>query len=144
MRREDIDQVLAIERVTFPFPWGRKAFETELENPNARNIVVKEKRADGADSVVGYVCFWLVVDEIHIMNIAVLPEYRRQGIGAKLLQEVLSEGRQQQCKVATLEARPSNRPAILFYEKFGFKVVGRRRGYYSETGEDALIMSRNL
>ncbi len=144
MRREDIDQILAIENVSFPSPWGRKAFESELENPNARNIIVKEKRADGADRVVGYVCFWFVADEIHIMNIAVSLEYRRQGIGTKLLQQVFSEGCQKQRKVAVLETRPSNQPAISFYKKFGFKVVGRRPGYYSETGEDALIMSRQL
>lgn len=144
MRREDIDQVLAIENASFPSPWGREAFESGLENPNVRNIVIKEKRADGAGRVVGYVCFWFVVDEIHIMNIAVSRECRRRGIGTKLLRHVFSEGRQKQLKVAALETRPSNQPAISFYKKFGFKVVGRRPGYYSETGEDALIMSRKL
>ncbi|MFH1673993.1 MAG: ribosomal protein S18-alanine N-acetyltransferase [Pseudomonadota bacterium] len=144
MRREDIDQILAIEDASFPSPWGREAFESELENPNARNIVIKEKRADGAGRVVGYVCFWFVVDEIHIRNIAVSLECRMRGIGTKLLRHVFSEGCQKQLKAAVLETRPSNQPAISFYKKFGFKVVGRRPGYYSETGEDALIMSRKL
>ncbi len=144
MRREDIDQVLAIEKVSFPSPWGRKTFESELENSNARNIVAKEKKADGGDLVVAYVCFWFVADEIHIINIAVSLEYRGQGIGTKLLQEVFSEGRKKQCKVAVLEAHPSNQKAILFYRRSGFKVVGRRPGYYSETGENALIMSKKL
>jgi ribosomal-protein-alanine N-acetyltransferase len=141
MRREDIDQVLVIEKASFPSPWERKAFESELENPNARNIVVKEKKTDKTERVVAYVCFRCVTDEIHIVNIAVLPEYRRRGIGAGLLQAVIAEARQQPCEEIVLEVRATNQSAILFYKKFGFKIVGRLPAYYSESGEDALLMS---
>ena len=141
MRREDIDQVLAIEKVSFSSPWERQAFENELANPNAHGIVVKEKKIGQIERVVAYVCFRCVTDKIHIVNIAVLPEYRRRGIGTGLLQAVIAEARQQLCAEIVLEVRLTNQSAVLFYKKLGFKVVGKLSEYYSESGEDSLIMS---
>lgn len=140
MRRADLDEVLAIERASFSMPWSRGAFLYEMEqNRVARCVVVRE---DGR--VVGYICVWEVGDELHITNIAVHPAARRRGIARTLLGQVMEEGRQRGVRVVVLEVRPSNVEALALYESFGFKVIGRRRGYYYDTGEDALVMEAIL
>jgi [ribosomal protein S18]-alanine N-acetyltransferase len=136
MRAEDLDEVLAIERLSFTLPWSRGAFLYEMEqNRVARCQVMR----DGA-RVVGYICLWEIGDELHITNIAVHPDVRRRGIGRALLTSVIDEARQQGPRIVALEVRPSNREARQLYEGFGFRVVGRRKGYYYDTGEDALVM----
>ncbi len=140
MRRADLDEVLAIERASFSMPWSRGAFLYEMEqNQVARCWVMRE---DGR--VVGYICVWEVADELHITNIAVHPAARRRGIGRRLLQQVIGEARGKGLRVVALEVRPSNVEARALYESFGFRVVGRRRGYYYDTGEDALVMEATL
>jgi ribosomal-protein-alanine N-acetyltransferase len=99
-------------------------------------------REDG--SVVGYVCLWEIADELHITNIAVHPAHRRRGLGRSLLGGVIQDGRERGLRIVVLEVRPSNREALPLYESFGFRVVGRRRGYYYDTGEDALVMEASL
>jgi ribosomal-protein-alanine N-acetyltransferase len=136
MRATDLDEVVAIERASFTMPWSRSAFLYEMEqNQVARCLVMRE-----AGHVVGYVCLWEVADEMHVTNIAVHPRQRRRGIGRLLLRSVLDDGRTREIRVVVLEVRPSNVEAIALYESFGFQVVGRRRGYYYDTGEDALVM----
>lgn len=140
MRPEDLEDVLAIERVSFSMPWSRGAFLYEMEqNRVARCWVTRE----GA-RLVGYLCLWEVADELHITNIAVHPATRRRGIGRALLQTVLDEARGRGLRLVVLEVRPSNHEARTLYESFGFRVVGRRRGYYYDTGEDALVMEAGL
>ena len=140
MRPLDLDDVLAIERASFSMPWSRGAFLYEMEqNQVARCFVVRE-----VDRVVGYVCLWEMADELHITNIAVHPSVRRRGIGRTLLARVLDDARQRALRLVVLEVRPSNAEALALYESFGFRVVGRRRGYYYDTGEDALVMEANL
>lgn len=140
MRRADLDEVLAIERASFSMPWSRGAFLYEMEqNRVARCVVVRE---DGR--VVGYICVWEVGDELHVTNIAVHPAARRRGIARTLLGQVMEEGRQRGVRVVVLEVRPSNVEALALYESLGFKVIGRRRGYYYDTGEDALVMEAIL
>lgn len=140
MRPSDLDEVLAIERASFSMPWSRGAFLYEMEqNQVARCFVVRE---DG--TVVGYVCLWEVADELHITNIAVHPRHRRRGIARLLLRQVLDDARRRALRVVVLEVRPSNVEARALYESFGFRVVGRRRGYYYDTGEDALVMEARL
>lgn len=136
MRREDLDEVVAIERASFSMPWSRNAFLYEMEqNQVARCWVMKE---DG--HAIGYLCLWEVADELHITNLAVHPTQRRRGLGRHLLGTILGEARQRSIRVCVLEVRPSNTEARALYESFGFRVVGRRRGYYYDTGEDALVM----
>jgi ribosomal-protein-alanine N-acetyltransferase len=136
MQSQDLDEVLAIEQASFSMPWSRGAFLYEMEqNQVARCYVVR----DGA-RVVGYICLWEVADEMHVTNIAVHPEARRRGIGGRLLARTLGEARQRVMRIVVLEVRPSNVEARALYESFGFRVVGRRRGYYYDTGEDALVM----
>jgi ribosomal-protein-alanine N-acetyltransferase len=140
MRVEDLDEVLAIERLSFSMPWSRGAFLYEMQqNRAARCWVMRE-----AGRVVGYVCLWEIADELHITNIAVHPGERRRGLGRTLLGGVIADGRARGLRTVVLEVRPSNREALGLYESFGFRVVGRRRGYYYDTGEDALVMEASL
>ena len=140
MRSRDLDEVVAIERLSFTLPWSRGAFLYEMEqNRVARCWVLRE-----AEHVIGYVCLWEIGDEVHVTNIAVHPESRRRGLGRTLLSSVLDDARQRRLRVVGLEVRPSNHEALGMYDSFGFKVVGRRKGYYSDTGEDALVMELDL
>ena len=141
MRPEDLDEVLAIERASFTMPWSRGAFLYEMQqNRVARCWVAR----DDDTRVVGYMCLWEVADELHITNVAVRPDSRRHGIARGLLRTVLDDARGRGFKVVVLEVRPSNRHALSLYESFGFRVTGRRRGYYYDTGEDALVMEARL
>jgi ribosomal-protein-alanine N-acetyltransferase len=140
MRPEDLDEVLAIERASFSMPWSRGAFLYEMQqNRVARCWVMRE---DGR--VIGYLCLWEIADELHITNIAVHPSFRRQGVGRALLGGVLDDARERRLRLVVLEVRPSNTEARTLYERFGFRVIGRRRGYYYDTGEDALVMEADL
>jgi ribosomal-protein-alanine N-acetyltransferase len=137
MRPEDLDEVLTIERASFTMPWSRGAFLYELQQNRVARCWVGRV---GDGPVVGYLCLWEVADELHITNVAVRPSSRRQGIARTLLGSVLESGRMRGFKVVVLEVRPSNSHALSLYESFGFRVVGRRHGYYYDTGEDALVM----
>jgi ribosomal-protein-alanine N-acetyltransferase len=140
MRVEDLDEVLEIERASFSMPWSRGAFTYEIErNRVARCWVMRED-----DRLAGYLCLWEVADELHITNVAVHPAYRRRGIGRAMLAAVLDDAVRRSLSLVGLEVRPTNAEARALYESFGFRVVGRRRGYYYDTGEDALIMEARL
>ena len=139
----DLDEVLAIERASFPTPWSRGAFLYELkQNPVARCWVARG--SESAPRVVGYLCLWEIPPEIHITNLAVHGLWRRQGIARLLLGAVLEDARRRHLTLAVLEVRPTNTEARSLYEDFGFKVIGRRKGYYFDTGEDALLMKADL
>lgn len=137
MRRRDLGAVMRIEKVSFPTPWSKTMFLREMRDDNdmASFIVARMGRV-----LVGYCGFWLIVDECHIGNLAVHPEWRRRQIGEKLLGTMLAEARRGRARRATLEVRRSNIPAQSLYRKYGFREVAVRRRYYADTGEDALIM----
>jgi [ribosomal protein S18]-alanine N-acetyltransferase len=140
MSIEDLDEVLEIERLSFKTPWSRAAFRYEItQNRVARCLVV---RTDG--SIAGYLCLWEIGHEIHITNLAVHPRWRGQGLARALLHAMLEEGRARGVTLAFLEVRPSNTEALGLYESLGFSVIGRRKGYYFDTGEDALVMETRL
>jgi ribosomal-protein-alanine N-acetyltransferase len=140
MTLQDLDDVLAIEQASFKTPWSRGAFRYELtQNRVARSTVV---RAEG--KVVGYLCLWEIGREIHITNIAVDPDWRRRGIARTLIGDMLEGARQRGITQVFLEVRPNNVEALGLYERFGFRVIGRRKGYYVDTGEDALVMEASL
>ena len=133
----DIPDVHAIERASFPVPWPDYAFRQELEaNRMARYLVVRV-----GDRAVAYAGVWLMVDEAHITTFAVLPDWRRRGVGARLLLALMELASDIGARVATLEVRLSNAPARQLYQRFGFRPVGVRPRYYSDNGEDALIMT---
>lgn len=136
MTIEDLDDIMVLERLSFAIPWSREAFMQEITNNMfARYICAK------VDTVaVGYAGMWKVCDEGHVTNVAVHPEFRRNGIGAKLMEELILIARKENIARMTLEVRKSNIPAKELYLKFGFKVEGIRKGYYADNGEDAIIM----
>lgn len=135
----DIDQIIAIEKDSFPTPWSANIFRNEIGSPISRLLVARVGRESGR-WVAGYLVYWQVVDEIHLHNIAVRRDMRRKGIASRLLGEAVHCSRLRGARWLTLEVRRSNRAAQRFYEKFGFSVRGIRPGYYTDTGEDALIM----
>jgi ribosomal-protein-alanine N-acetyltransferase len=140
MTAADLESVLAIERLSFSSPWTEENFRQEIEgNTLAWNVVARQ-----GEALAGYACTYLVAGELMINNVAVDPSRRRAGIGRGLVGYVLEGARIRGCRRATLEVRPSNAAARHLYEALGFSIVGRRRGYYADTGEDALLMSREL
>jgi ribosomal-protein-alanine N-acetyltransferase len=142
MQETDLDAVLTIERASFPSPWSKALFQQELENAISRCLVVERAELVSQGELVAYVCFWVVHDEIHIMNLATAPRHRRKGIARMLLGRALQSGRKKSdARRALLEVRRSNAAAKSLYHALGFRVVGTRRGYYQDTGEDALVMS---
>ena len=136
----DLDGVLRVEAESFTNPWTRDMYAWELQNRNVCHIYV----ARTANCPVAAFCaFWLVFDEIHINNVAVLPQFRGQGIGTTLMQHVLIEARRLGARRATLEVRASNRGALRLYERLGFYVAATRKHYYAQPVEDALILWRD-
>ena len=135
----DLDAVLRIEEISFTSPWTREMYLAELENTGTAFCYLA-RGPDGA--AVGFCSLWRILDELHINNLAVLPEWRRRGIGSALLAHAVQEGRQSGATRATLEVRRSNDLARALYEGFGFKVAGVRPGYYTNPVEDALVLWR--
>ncbi len=136
MRDVDVDAVFAIEEVSFPSPWTRTMFISELQREHDRVWLVVE----WAGEVIGYGGVMLVDTDVHVMNLAIRPDARRYGIGSALLGGLLAEACKRGAMHATLEVRERNAGAIALYEKAGFHDVGRRPDYYVESGEDAVIM----
>lgn len=137
MTLDDVADVHRIEAASFPTPWPDYAFRQELQtNRLAHYLVVR-----AGDQTVGYGGMWLMVDEAHITTFAVEPEWRRRGVGGRLMVELMRLARELGARVATLEVRLSNRAARALYGRFGFRPVGVRPRYYSDNNEDALIMT---
>lgn len=140
MTLEDVAEVLIIEKQSFTTPWSREALEMEIaRNELARYIVATFNR-----KVVGYGGFWLIAGEGHITNIAIHKEYRGLGIGNLLMEGLIMIGRANNCEAMTLEVRKSNIVAQNLYKKYGFIEEGIRPNYYSDVGEDAIIMWKRM
>jgi ribosomal-protein-alanine N-acetyltransferase len=137
MTAADLPSVQLIERVSFTTPWPPQAYGQELETNRLAHYLV----ALIGDELVAYGGVWLMVDEAHITTFAVHPGYRRRRIGERLLLALLDLAVDRHAREATLEVRLSNLPARRLYEKYGFRPVGIRPRYYSDDGEDALIMT---
>ncbi|MCL5883979.1 MAG: ribosomal protein S18-alanine N-acetyltransferase [Deltaproteobacteria bacterium] len=137
----DLDGVMAIEAVSFPTPWSRRLFVEEIGRVFS-DALVAVRESDG--SVLGYAVCWTVAGESHLLNIAVHPDARGRGLGRALLRECLRRGASAGATRIHLEVRPGNREALGLYRKEGFRLIGIRRGYYTDTGEDALILAREL
>jgi ribosomal-protein-alanine N-acetyltransferase len=132
----DLPRILEIERLAFPSPWSLASFQRELTLPFSRVMVALP---DDGNSIVGFLCRWLIADECHVLNIAVHPDSRRIGIGGELMTEAISEARGAGVGVVTLEVRRTNVAARQLYRKFNFEERRLRRHYYGP-GEDAIIM----
>jgi [ribosomal protein S18]-alanine N-acetyltransferase len=140
MKEEDIDQILEVEHASFATPWSREAFYNEIyQNKFAVYIVLEED-----DKIIGYCGAWVVIDEAHITNIAILPTYRGRQLGEALLSKMMSIAKDMGARSMTLEVRVTNHVAQSLYRKLGFQNGGIRKNYYSDNQEDALVMWVNI
>lgn len=139
MRPEDLAGVLAIERVSFPSAWSADSYLRELRNPTSHYFIA---RLQG--EVIGYAGMWVIGQEAHISTIAVRCDRRRQGLGERLMLHLMSVARQYQATRMTLEVRESNLAAQALYRKLGFQATSIRARYYGDTGEDGLVMHKDL
>src|SRR5262249_23450413 len=142
MKMGDLDEIMEIERVSFRAAWSRQVFVEELDRDWAHVDVLKERRPDAP--VMAFVNYWLVRDEVHVLNVASHPEARRQGHASRLLEHVIAFPNRNKCRYLTLEVRRSNAGAIRLYRKYGFRPVGVRPNYYVEDNEDAIVMLLEL
>ena len=140
---EDLDAMVEIEQASFSVPWSKKAFEAELQgNQFSVTLAARaEGPADGLRPLLGYVCIWLVFDELRFLNLAVLPQSRRQDVASRLVGRAISVGLSNGARRALLEVRESNQAAQALYSKMGFTVYARRKSYYTNPDEDAILMS---
>ncbi|MFT8323058.1 MAG: ribosomal protein S18-alanine N-acetyltransferase [Bacillus sp. (in: firmicutes)] len=136
MRVEDIEEVYKIEMMSFTTPWSKEAFYNELtQNRFASYMVIEHEK-----HLVGYCGVWIVVDEAHITNIAVLQEFRGKKLGEKLLKSIIQQAKNKGAVTMTLEVRVSNKVAQNLYRKLGFQDGAIRKSYYTDNKEDALVM----
>jgi ribosomal-protein-alanine N-acetyltransferase len=135
LNHDHLDQLVAIDQLALGGLWSADTYARELDSPNSDLLGAINPQGQ----LIGFGCAWAIVDECHITGIALRPEQQRQGLGSVLLWGLLSLARQRGMKRATLEVRPSNRAALSLYEKFGFQEAGRRKRYYAD-GEDAAIL----
>jgi ribosomal-protein-alanine N-acetyltransferase len=138
---DEIDVLVHVEHVSFSNPWTREMYVAEFANPEVSYFYLA--RDAESSEVAGFCAFWRVLDELHINNLAVLPEKRRHGVASALLSHILREGLRLGAPRATLEVRRSNDAALRLYEKFGFSVAGVRRRYYTNPEEDAFVLWRD-
>ncbi|NLT96265.1 MAG: ribosomal protein S18-alanine N-acetyltransferase [Clostridia bacterium] len=143
MELRDVKQVSEIEKKSFPSPWSAYAFVCELlDNAFANYFVLTQ--ADDDNTVIGYGGMWIILDEAHITNIAITPEYRGQRLGEILLNHMMTEAKAKGAVKMTLEVRVSNISAQKLYKRLGFLEAGIRKGYYLDNNEDAIIMWKEL
>ncbi len=158
MSPEDISSVVELDRLCFGGLWNSQGYQRELESPNSDLLILvisenKEKIAFTSSnfesnsgynhqSIIGIGCLWAILEEAHITILGIHPQYQRLGLGQLLLYALMRSGWERGLERATLEVAASNTSALSLYHKFGFQDVGRRRGYYQQTGEDALILWR--
>jgi len=139
MTEQDLDEVMAIEKESFTLPWSRESYLGELKNSFANYFV-----CDCAGDIAGYVGIWVVFEEAHITNVAVRKSYRSQGIGLALMAEAEKTARTKKATRILLEVRPSNDVALHMYENLSYIKTAIRPAYYSDNGEDAIIMTKYL
>ncbi|MDH4223672.1 MAG: ribosomal protein S18-alanine N-acetyltransferase [candidate division Zixibacteria bacterium] len=139
MKEEDLDEILRIERESFSDPWRKEFFLQDLCKEYALPVVV---RIGGR--LAGYTCLWKIEDEIQIANIAIAKEYRGRGVAKRLLEWIVEQSLKQNFKYITLDVRESNSVALGLYRKYGFEEIVRRKNYYCNPVEDAIVMEKKL
>ena len=140
---EDIEEILVLDCLCFMGIWTRKAYLREIESPNSSLLLLWLTEAQSHPKAIGIGCLWSIVEEAHITLLGIDAQYHRQGLGMLLLHSLLKDARQRNLERATLEVKVTNDPALNLYEGFGFEVVGQRKNYYTQTGEDAFILWLN-
>jgi ribosomal-protein-alanine N-acetyltransferase len=141
MRQDDLEAVVEIERVSFRSPWTGQVFLEEMVREWAHVDVVRDA---ALGTVVAFGNYWLVADEVHLLNVATDPRARRAGHASRMLAHIIDFGRRRDCRIVTLEVRRSNAVALRLYRRFAFRPVGVRPNYYAEDQEDAIVMLLDL
>jgi ribosomal-protein-alanine N-acetyltransferase len=139
MSLSDMDEVLEIENLSFTTPWSKDLFLKEIHSEFSK-IFVAQSNHLGQHKVLGYIYLWFVDEEMHILNLACHPDFRRGGVARGLLEHSLSLSFKIGMKIALLDVRESNHEALSLYRKYSFKPIGVTKGYYSDTKEDAIVM----
>jgi ribosomal-protein-alanine N-acetyltransferase len=141
---QDLDRILAIDRLAFKRPWNRALFLEEFSCEKAFSYAVRCNGTEASLAIIAYAFCRMVVTELHIIRIAVAPDFRSRGVATCLLQQCFKRARQNDFESAYIEVRPSNKAALALYRKLGFYVIGTRPNYYPESSEDALVMRKQL
>jgi ribosomal-protein-alanine N-acetyltransferase len=144
MAADDVARVVDIEKDGFKHPWSAELLHRELHHEWSTALVATEPASHGGEAVLGFIVFWLVHDEVHVLNVAVAAAARRRGIARLLMDEAAGRGRAAGARLATLEVRRSNEPALTLYRGLGYRQVGVRQNYYVDEGEDAIVMVLDL
>jgi [ribosomal protein S18]-alanine N-acetyltransferase len=139
MTSADLDRVMDLQRRSFTHPWTTEMVKKELTQDWSTVLLAEENQ-----KLLGISIFWLVHDELHLLNIATDPDHRQQGVARALLEATLASGRAHKCRIATLEVRRSNGPALALYQNHGFRPVGLRPNYYADDREDAVVMMKDF
>jgi len=141
-RLENLDGLVALEEACFSMPWSRKSFEAELEGNQFSRVLMIPHPEDGLKvQAIGYICVWIIFEEIRFLNVAVHPEFRRQGLARQLIGETLRLAREDGCCRGMLEVRETNTAARNLYEAFQFRAYATRKSYYTNPTEDAILMT---
>jgi [ribosomal protein S18]-alanine N-acetyltransferase len=142
-----LNEVVKLDELCFGKLWTLEGYQRELASPNSEIILlqiqerdIEEDRSPIPEQILGVGCFWRIVDEAHITILAIHPDYQNRGLGQLILYSLLKKSSALGLERATLEVRDSNESALYLYQKFGFKIAGRRKNYYQKTGEDALVL----
>ena len=143
MTLADVPAVMVIENQAFSNPWSTEMVKKELSQDWSTVLLAEEVGPSGS-ALRGFAIFWLVADEVHVLNVATDREHQRRGAGRMLMEALLRAGRERQCRLATLEVRRSNLAALALYQSLGFRAVGMRPAYYQDDREDAVIMILDL
>jgi ribosomal-protein-alanine N-acetyltransferase len=139
MKEKDLEEIVIIEKESFSDPWDYNAFKSDLNNEHSYSVVALQN-----DDIIGYGILYIVAGELQIGNFAVAAAFRRQGVGSKLMTEIVRIAEERKCDFIYLEVRESNKPAQALYTSFGFTSVGRRVGYYHSPRENAILMAKEL
>ncbi|MEN6561834.1 MAG: ribosomal protein S18-alanine N-acetyltransferase [Acidobacteriota bacterium] len=139
MRESDLAAVRAIETLSFSNPWSENTFLGEIQNTSVSFPLVVVKRPAG--TVVGYIIYWQIRDDVQVNNLAVHPDCRGLGLGEAMLRHAIAKTREAGAAFMTLEVRQSNTPALTLYKKLGFEIMGVRKNYYTRPDEDAFVMA---
>ncbi len=137
----DLPRIMEIEAAGFLHPWSEALLRAELGHAWSIQRAAVAAGPDAGDRILGYVIFWLVHDEVHVLNVGTDPEARRRGVARALMEEAAAIGRGKGARLSTLEVRRSNAPAIALYRSLGYQEVGVRPRYYAEEDEDAIVMT---
>jgi ribosomal-protein-alanine N-acetyltransferase len=141
LQEKQLSQVIELDQICFGGFWSLDGYRREMESPNS-TLLVATIPINEEEKVIGLGCFWAILEEAHITLLAVHPDFQRQGLGKLLLLNLLQDALKRNLERATLEVRENNEIALALYEKFGFKIAGKRKNYYPKTGENAYILWR--